>query len=178
VTIEASHGKARPTMLRSSDLTEATERDPSVDRVEAGRFAPGNRIAVGRGWKEGVRKLLPPDSADAEVQRIADDAALVYRSVLRSLSSDGPLVRLQVAKLARHEAVAGYFQAKAMAAGLSSDEGVALDDRAIKHGQRAERLAVTARDLADTAAKRRPDPDGLPIWREPVDAPDAKGGTT
>ena len=41
----------------------------------AGRFADGNQIAVGRGWKHGIKRLLPKATGDDDIQRIAADAA-------------------------------------------------------------------------------------------------------
>lgn len=57
-------------------------------------------------------------------------------------------VRGLVAQRARHEALAGFWTAKAAELGLESEAGLLATEQATKHGQRAERLAVTALDMA------------------------------
>ena len=70
------------------------------------------------------------------------------------MPSDGSTVRGLLALRARHEALAGFWHAKAGELGLTSDAGIAAADQALKHGTRAERLAVTALDVATKLAKK------------------------
>lgn len=58
MTIEQSHGKARPTLPRLSDVNPGTVPERAGERDDGGRFAVGNAAARGRGWKRAVRGLL------------------------------------------------------------------------------------------------------------------------
>lgn len=157
MTIEQSHGKARPTLPRSSDLQPVkTVRDPSAGRGPGGRFSAGNRIAVSAGEKHAISKLLGRPVGDEETMMVARDARRLFNGFLRELPDDGQNVRDLVARRARHAAVEAYLCAKAAEAGLTTKEGQLLDDRAMKHGQRAERLAVTSIDIAAQLAASRP----------------------
>ena len=155
--IEQSHGKARPTLPRSSDLRNVeTARNPAAGRGPGGRFAAGNRISVHAGEKHAVSKLLGLASDNPDVMTVARDARRLFAGFLRDLPHDGQSVRDLVARRARHAAVEAYYVTKAAIAGLDTPEGQALDDRAMKHGMRAERLAVTSLDIATRLAAKRP----------------------
>lgn len=157
MTIEQSHGKARPTLPRASDLVPVTrtERERTGQRDARGRFAPGNSTATGRGWKAAMAKLLGRSVDDPTASVVARDAWRLYLASLSELPDDGPTVRGLVAMKARHEALAGFWFAQAAAAGLGTPEGIAAGEQATKHGQRAERLAVTALDVASKLATAR-----------------------
>lgn len=155
MTIEASHGKARPTLPRASDLVPVeTVRDPSDGRSAGGRFAEGNRTAVGAKWKNACKKLLGsfaagnPEAAAA----VARDSWRLFSATMRELPSDGAQVRQLAALGARHAALSAFFTARAATAGLDTDEGVRFGAIASQHGQRAERLAVTTLDIATKMA--------------------------
>lgn len=148
MTIEHSHGKARTTLPRSSDLSEDTARDPSDGRAEAGRFAPGNRIAQGQRWKASVRKMLGKGASSEQAASIAREAWRMYLALLRGMPSDGPSVRLLVALQARHAVIAAHFTDRATELGLDTEAGASALEVASKHGQRVERLAVTSLDVA------------------------------
>lgn len=157
MTIEQSHGKARPTLPRSSDLAVVeTVRDPSEGRSEGGRFAAGNRTAVGARWKNACKKLLGsfaagnPEAAAA----VARDSWRLFTATMRDLPSDGAQVRQLAALGARHAALSAFFTARAADVGLDSEQGIAFGQLASHHGQRAERLAVTTLDLATKYASK------------------------
>jgi hypothetical protein len=157
--IEQSHGRARPTLPRASDLQPIeTEREPTAGRGPGGRFAPGNRVAVRQGEKAAVRKLLGRGAAEGDVAIVARDAVRLFHGALRDLPSDGSVVRSLAALYGRHAAVSAYLNAKADEAGLQTEAGAALLESAMRHGQRVERLAVTMLDVATRLAKTR-DPD-------------------
>lgn len=69
------------------------------------------------------------------------------------MPNDGPTVRGLLAAKCRHEALAGFWTARSVELGLSSDGGIAAQHEATEHGRRAERLAVTALDIACRIAK-------------------------
>jgi len=160
MTIERSRGKARPTLPRASDLAVPPVADADAERSRqrdgAGRFASGNAVGRGRGWKRAVAKLLGRASEDPASAAVAADAWRLYSARLREMPNDGPTVRGLAALGAREEALAGFWHAEAAARGLATPEGMAASDRAMRHGQRAERLTVTTLDVATKLAAARP----------------------
>jgi hypothetical protein len=149
VSTEQSHGKARTVLPRSSDLTEVeTVRDPSDGRSTSGRFAPGNRVAEGQRWKASVRRLLGKGASNETAAQVARQAWKLYLALLRELPSDGPSVRVLAALEGRHAALAAFWTDRAGELGFESEAGLLALEQATKHGQRAERLAVTCLDIA------------------------------
>lgn len=164
MAFEQSHGKARPTLPRSSDLSPVdAERNPRQGRTDAGHFAKGNRLGVGARWKASVKKLLGRVADDEITAAVGGDAWRVYLATLRAMPSDAAPVRSLVALHARHVAVAGYFTNRAAAIGLDTKEGLAFLEIASHHGQRAERTAVTALDVATKLAKKSDEVGGDPL---------------
>lgn len=159
MTIEKSHGKARPTLVRSSDLmpdAPGTDRIPSEERDANGRAVDGNQIALGRGWKHAIRRTLGRSGATDEVARqVIADTMCVYSAIVRDLARTGPLVRMNAAGSAREYAYAGFYDAAALEAGLLTDKGQALAAKASQHRQRYERMTVTTRDLARATTPRK-----------------------
>ena len=181
MTIERSHGKARPTLPRPSDLADQDPvtaadavRERSAQRDASGRFASGNVVGRGRGWKRAIAKMLGRDVDDPAAQAVADDAWRTYCATLRELPHDGAIVRGLAALHARHTAVGAFWAAHAAAVGLSTSEGKAADDQATKHGQRQERLAVTLLDASRAMAAARP--PGLSLVDQMRARIAAKGG--
>lgn len=167
MTIEQSHGKARPTLPRSSDLPDlsGTVREPSANRDDRGRAAAGNDLASGRGWKRATKRLMGPvDVEDPELALVVQDARRLFSELIRELPSDGPSVRGLVALRARHQALAAFYGVKAMEAGLLTEEGMKFDERATQHGFRAERLAVTSHDIAAKSAGKKKNDDEPRPW--------------
>ncbi len=154
MTIEKSRGKARPTLPRSSDL--ATVPQPEAPRTAQrgpdGRFAPGHQSGRGKGAKRQLARLMGTDSADPITALVASSAASAYRAHIQELPNQGSIVSSLVALAARSEALAAFFYAEATRHGLGSDKGVAALSEASKHGQRAERLLVTALDVSKALA--------------------------
>jgi len=176
--IEHSHGKARPTLPRSSDLAMVTtaprtDGEPIRYRDEHGRFMSGNPYAIGRGATAAVRRLLGRSGvaiSDADARTVARDADRLFAETMKELPSDGPTARQLAALYCRHAALAGFWTAKASVAGLGTAEGIAAQEHASKHGQRAERLSVTMLDVATRLAKARPLTAADEPWFEVVDS--------
>jgi hypothetical protein len=163
VTARFTKGKARTELVRSRDLKAVpavAERPDSRD--VHGRFAAGNAGGKGRGWKRAIAKML--GRTDAELAGVATalaaDAWRIFTVSMREMPQDGPNVRALVARKARHEALEGYWTARALE-GLGTPEGDQAEARATQHGVRAERLTVTALDVATRLATRRPT---RPAW--------------
>lgn len=159
MTTEQSKGKARTVLPRSSDLEPAgTERVRSQGRDAAGRAAAGNRLAEGRRWKQTIKRIAGAGVGVGEVAIIAEDARRLFAALLLDLPTDGASVRQLVALQARHAALAAYWTARAEELGPSSEQGLAAEEQATKHGVRVERLAVTSLDVATkmVSARARP----------------------
>lgn len=159
--IEQSHGKARPTLPRASDLsTIQTDGKPVTGRGPDGRFAPGNGSAIGARFVHTIRKCLGTKASDGEAKVVARDARRVFAHLMRSLPSDAPPVRVLAAVHARHAALNAYFTAKAESAGLDTEKGLKLLEVADRQSQRAERVLVTCLDVATKIAKKSDAQDG------------------
>lgn len=176
--LERSHGKARPILPRSSDLAPvASVPNPSEGRGPAGRFAPGNRLSINSGQKHAIKRLMGGHATDEEVLIVARDAERAFRGTMRDLPSDGATVRSLAALYSRHVALAAYYTRKAENAGLDSPEGLDWTARATGQGQRAERIAVTALDVATKLAAAQPRSDARPPWEGlAVDVPANESG--
>jgi hypothetical protein len=60
MAFEQSHGKARPTLPRASDLEPAEAAPkPREGRTPGGHFAAGNRIGIGARWKATLKDCRP-----------------------------------------------------------------------------------------------------------------------
>jgi hypothetical protein len=159
--IEQSHGKARPTLPRASDLRPIEpEGKPSGERASHGHFAAGNRLGLGARFTHTIKKALGSKASTGEAQIVARDARRVFGHVMRSLPSDAPPVRVLVAIHARHTALNAFYTLKAEAAGLDTTEGLKLLEVADRQSQRAERVLVTALDVATKMAKKSDSSDG------------------
>lgn len=142
-------GKARFETPRLKDLPHAaTVRDPSAGRDVRGQFAAGNGAATEQGSKALIRQSLGSDADDPMVR----EALTLYRAILRGLPSDGASVRQLTASRCRHAVLATRFANEAARAGLTSPEGMKLAEHARAHDLAAQRLAVTAFDLATREA--------------------------
>jgi hypothetical protein len=154
---ERSKGKMRPSLVRSSDLvTVETEANPTDGRGPDGRFAPGNRVSVGSGCRRTQKKLLGPHAGREDERLVRRDAFRVFTQTMLSMPSDAPPVRSLVSLHSRHVALAAYYGALASAAGLASDAGMTLQAVADRQSQRAERVLVTAIDVATKLLVRAP----------------------
>jgi hypothetical protein len=72
-------------------------------------------------------------------------------------------------QMARDSALAAFWGTEATKAGLTSERGIQAQERAMKHGQRVERLTVTMLDVATRLAAKRPTVlvDPIAAYREP-----------
>lgn len=174
MTIEKSHGKARPTLPRSGELRPAREAagKPTGERDAHGHFAAGNAVGRNARFKHTIRKALGTKDAGAtvDVKVVTRDAMRVFSHVLAALPSDAPPVRVLVSMHARHVALNAYFTAKAEEAGLTTPTGLRLLDVADRQSQRAERVLISAQDLARVCAaeqqRRQPQRDYLALDSE------------
>jgi hypothetical protein len=176
VTLERSHGKLRPSLVRVSDLEPTdTAPKPTDARGPDGRFAVGNRAARAARFTHTIRKALGSKAATGEALIVARDARRVFGHVLASLPSDAAPVRALLSIYARHTALHAYFTLRAEAEGLDTPKGLELLAVADRQSQRAERVLVTCHDLARVHAEeaKRRAPEVKPSWwHDPNEADD------
>lgn len=144
-----SHGKMRPSLPRSADLAAlANVPDKRQPRDARGRLLKGSALAAGKGWKRAIAKAMRTEGLEGDAALVANDARKLFLGALRELPSSGALVRTNAYGHAREAALAGYFDAKANEAGLDTERGHALIERASHHRQLAMRLSVVVIDVA------------------------------
>ena len=98
------------------------------------------------------------DVSDPTVAEVARGALATYKAKLAEMPYDGPTVSGMVAMASRHEALFAFWTDESCRLGLTTPEGVKASEQAIKHGIRAERLMVTALDIATAMCKREATP--------------------
>jgi hypothetical protein len=156
MSIEQSHGKARPTLPRSRELaTPEAGASRTEGRDAHGRFTSGNPWAPGAKWRaliaEGLGRELPGQAGG-----LGRRAYRLFRAFLADLPADCASVRSLVAQRARAVALADAYAERGAELGVATPEGAAALAEALKWDQRAERLAVTSLDVSTKlAAKQR-----------------------
>lgn len=164
MSIEQSHGKARPGLPRSGDLaTPKAEDKRNGKRGPGGRFAPGNDIGRGRGWRNLIRKSLGATVSTELVERLCREAWTLHLAFMRELPFDGAQVTALSAARARWTALASYFATRGAELGLETDKGQRALELSMRLDQRAERLAVTALDIATKLANAKASSGGADV---------------
>jgi hypothetical protein len=178
VTIERSHGKARPTLPRATDLpVPPPSADRRVGRDQKGRFAPGHRqSARSRGWRRAVAQLSTGLVPTAEQAKLAGDSGTLYRATLAVLPCESPLTNPIAAEHARSAVLSTHFAAAALEAGVTTVKGKRLLEMSLKLGQRAERTAVSLLDLTTrlAEAERKRAPSSFPWLTADADEPESE----
>jgi hypothetical protein len=93
-------------------------------------------------------KQLCREGLEGLDENLARDALTMYRALLRVAPSDGPAVRQLIAAQCRHAVMATAFANEAAKLGLATPEGIKLAEQSRSHDLAAQRLSVTAFDLA------------------------------
>jgi hypothetical protein len=161
MSIEDSHGAARPTLPRSRNLA-TVESVPSrtKGRDANGRFASGNPYSGEAKWRSLMARTLGRD-LQGEAGKLAQEAYRHYRAYLADLPCDCASVRSLVAQRARAATLAARYALRGMELGETTELGAQCLAEALKWDQRAERLAVTSLDVSSklvaVAKARKPD---------------------
>lgn len=161
MTLERSHSKLYALRPRSRDLApHDPPADGPVGRDDRGRFTSTNRAAADRAVKsaltgqlrravaQGVAAALGSDATPQTGVQVAREALALYRSACRELGTNSTLARSALVKWAIGSSVANALQLAAVAAGVDSERGLKLLERAERASQVAERSSITAADLA------------------------------
>lgn len=162
MSIRFEHGKARPQAPRVKDLPSTlTVGQPNRGRDSNGRFAPGNGVATERGIKALLKRQLGKHADDEEVQSLYRETRIQFLAELGRMPSKAPQVQRDLCARARWSALSARYAAQAAAVGLDTPEGQKALDTAMKLDARAERLGVTALDIAERLHKAEPKADPL-----------------
>lgn len=160
MTLEKSHGRLYSLRSRSRDL--APVDPPAIrpaERDERGRWTGANRAAVARASKtalsaplrravaQGVAAGLGDAASPQTGTETAREALALFRQACKELGCDSTLVRSHVMRWAVATTVGSALTTAAMAAGMDSDRGLRLLERAERHAQLAERSSITAVDV-------------------------------
>lgn len=167
MTFERSKGKVRPMLVRASDMQPGEPAaKPTATRGAHGHFSAGNPTGKAARFIHTVKKAHGTGEGDAETRIVARDARRVSTHVLKSLPSDAAPVRVLVAIHARHVALHAFYTAKAEEAGLTTPAGLKLLEVADRQSQRAERVLVSAQDMARVCARHEASkPMGADEWQ-------------
>jgi hypothetical protein len=167
-TIELSHGKARLTQPRLSDIqTVETGSDRLRDHDEKGRFTHRNRAAVGKGARRALAAPLraartriiqsagaTPDVADELLaDALAVAAAARIELGVKSVFVEGPIIAYAVESI-----LAGYYTKEAASAGFLTPLGMKLQERAMQCETQATRAMTAALAAAKAMGTRRARP--------------------
>jgi len=160
VSIEHSHGAARPTLPRSGDLATvpAAEHSRTEGRDAHGRFTSANPWSGASKWRALVSEGLGRD-LEGKAGELGRRAHRLYRAFLADLPIDCATVRSLVAQRARAAALADSYALRGAELGIDTSDGAAALAEAHRWDQRAERLAVTSLDVATKLAgpaRKRP----------------------
>ncbi len=156
-------GRLRPQPPRLKNVSRAERSgERSRNQDAAGRFVAGNDAPKGRAVKRIIRRYLGEGAASSEqVAALTSDTLALFKAFRRALGCDAPQVQDTVARRARWGVLSAWYALRAAELGLGTEEGMAAIDMALKLDARAERLDVTALDLA--ARLRSAEPAKNPI---------------
>lgn len=176
--IRTEKGKARPQRPRPKDgPTEYTPPEPQPTQPRDGRGKFQSGPAGGRRALPAALKRALAGDAGTVTELIYRDTLAQFRVLLGELpANDSPAVQALVASQARAIILSAHYATAAATAGLATPEGMKLADMSSKLDARAERLAVTARDIAERTHRGRRDsaPGELPSWMQlPAATPSA-----
>ena len=179
MAIVYEHNKARPQCPRSKNLPALlTAGEPNQGRDASGRFAPGNGVATERGIRALLKRQLGKHADDAEVQGLYRETRIQFLAELARMPSKAPQVQRDLCARARWSALSARYASQAAAVGLDTPEGQKFVELAMKLDARAERLGVTALDIAERLHKAEPRKDPLAWLTDPAPTAAATPSTT
>lgn len=160
-------GKLRPQPPRLKNIRRQRTRTRNGNQDAKGRFLPGNHAQKGKRLKAIIRRQLGHEATGELVERLFRETLDVYRACLRAVGSDVAQVQDTLARRARWSVLSAHYALRAAELGLGTEAGDAALDMALKLDARAERLDVTAIDLADRL-QGSSEPSELPSYLEDV----------
>lgn len=149
MTLRREHAKLRPQPPRLKDVSAKRSPERSRNQDAKGRFVAGNDAPKGRAVKRIIRRYLGEGAASsAQVEQLTRDTVQLFKAFRRALGNDAPQVQDTVARRARWGVLSAWYALRAAELGLGTEGGDKALEMALKLDARAERLDVTAIDLA------------------------------
>jgi hypothetical protein len=153
MALERSKGKLRPGLPRSSDLHTVPAGEPDGNRDTGGRFEKGNTVGTRRGIRALIKRHLGRDGTNAETESVYRETTTLFGGFMKSMPTEADVVQDLAARQARASVFSARFAAQALEVGIFTDKGRQLLEMSIRFDQRAERLMVTALDVATKLAE-------------------------
>ena len=141
-------GKLRPQPTRLKDIGAQRTRQRSRNQDAKGLFVAGNDAPKGRKVKSIIRRYLGEGVTSEQAVVLTADTLALFKALRRAVGNDAPQVQDTLARRARWGVLSAWFSMKAIELGLGTPAGDAALEMALKLDARAERLDVTALDLA------------------------------
>jgi hypothetical protein len=174
MSLRREHQKLRPQPARLKDVARRERSgERSRNHDAKGRFVAGNDAPKGRKLKSIIRRHLGRDATGASVEALFAETKEIFRALVKAVGSDAPQVQDTLARRARWGVLSAHYALRAADLGLDTEQGQACLELALKLDARAERLDVTALDLAN-----RLDPRSGPGESNPVLAAIEAAGRT
>lgn len=141
-------GKLRPQPPRLKNLRAQRPRKRSGNQDSKGRFVAGNTAPKGRKVKALIRRYLGEGVTSEQAQELTRDTLALFKALRRSVPNDAPQVQDTLARRARWSVLSAWYALHALELGLGTEAGAKALEMSLKLDARAERLDVTALDLA------------------------------
>lgn len=171
VSLERSHGKLRAMRPRMRDLGHLPSVSGSAGRDERGRFVAGNRVGVERAAKhvltatlrraleQGLAAAVSAGDAPETGAELARAALVLYRAGKRELQTSSVIACTHLVRWATQTCAAQHLTMAAARAGLDTEHGLKLLERAHDCEGRAERATIAALSLTRALSGQRTESD-------------------
>jgi hypothetical protein len=143
-------GKRRPQPPRLKNVA-ARQRsgNGAANHDTGGRFTAGNKAAEGKRLKAILKRHLGREATGPDTEALYREVRDIFAALVSSVGSDAPQVQDTLARRARWGVLSAHYALRAVELGLETEQGQACLELALKLDARAERLDVTALDLAN-----------------------------
>jgi hypothetical protein len=150
MALRREHTGLRPQPTRLKDVTRRQRSGNGAANHDAGgRFTAGNKAAEGKRLKAIIRRHLGRDATNADTEALYREVRDIFAALVASVGSSMPQVQDTLARRARWGVLSAHYALRAVDLGLETEQGQACLELALKLDQRAERLDITAIDLAN-----------------------------
>jgi hypothetical protein len=155
------HNALRPTTPRAKDVHPRPVRSPyaAANHAADGRFRPGNTASSGKRLKQIIKRHLGKDATDDTVSLLFAETKSMFLALVKAVDSTAPQVQDTLARRARWGVLSAHYALLAAELGLDTPDGQKALEMALKLDARAERLDVTAIDLANKLEGIGPQPE-------------------
>lgn len=158
--------KLRPQPPRLKNVRYQRPRQRNRNHDAKGHFTAKNDAPKGRKVKSIIKRYLGTEVTSEQAQALTADTLALFKALRRSLPNESPQVQDTLARRARWGVLSAWYAMKAIELGLGTKAGDAALEMSLKLDARAERLDVTALDLAARLPDAEPQ-EALTPWLLP-----------